>query len=585
MPIFPTCDRYALPERLHPLKPSHYALFAYWIYFRPTILKCYFHRSLPGLYDRDNPIGFFKKWRTPAYWHLFVMMPVICLVFSVLLGGVAALVCAWKLGVQIDWNRWIDGGMLGVALGMTIGMAFGMVGRVMGGVASGAMLGIVYGVTVGIVGGVSLSVALGVAFPSVVDGVVTVGAISGVLGGMAFTIDLEIGIALSLAFAVVAALSFGGEFILQKVFGIHLGALLARGTMSGAFVLGALRALFYPVQCVLAGAGIFRPVLHPILWDELTILPLPCTRQVLMRQLRQDEGNGLRILKEAGRNLFRRTALKAVLYKYFHKHPRPLRFLYHVLNDPVMHEYLLAPVSSQSWEQYASVQHVFLGELALRPVEAMKHPRFRRSSWWLNLRKRQETTLTRFAGMLYDLLDEQVVEQEDFSLTLYKKIYQDLSSYPNGKEIVRSYDAMSTFLSYQNLASFPRAEEVSAYVAGCVLFEAAIRPAVMRSLMRLGHIGRDITQYLEAENRQTRLDALARATGNLNEIDASVSVEVMPPERYVIQRIISHWQRLILAAIGTLGKSGSETVPFAITHDEHMPDEEPGDTAHWYYHL
>ena len=61
----------------------------------------------------------------------------------------------------------------------------------------------------------------------------------------------------------------------------------------------------------------------------------------------------------------------------------------------------------------------------------------------------------------------------------------------------------------------------------------------MRSLMRLGHIGRDMAQYLETENRQAQLDALARATGALNGIDAYVSAEVMLPERYVIQRIIS----------------------------------------------
>ena len=100
-----------------------------------------------------------------------------------------------------------------------------------------------------------------------------------------------------------------------------------------------------------------------------------------MRQMRKDERKGLSLLKETGRNLFRRTVLKAVLYKHFHKHPRPLRFVYDVLNNPSMQEYLLVPVTTQSWEQYVSARHVFLGELALRPVEAMKHPRFRRSSW------------------------------------------------------------------------------------------------------------------------------------------------------------------------------------------------------------
>ncbi|PIE33498.1 hypothetical protein CSA56_11265 [candidate division KSB3 bacterium] len=512
------------------------------------------------MFDTKEPIGFWGKWKTPAYRNLFVMMPIVSMLLSAVLGGTVALVSAWKFDVPIDWNRWLDGGMLGIALGMTIGMAFGMVGRVMGGVASGTMVGTVYGVTAGVVGGVSLSVALGVTFENVVDVVITVGAIFGVLGGMAFTLDLEIGIALSIAFAVVAVLSFGGEFMLQKLLGVRFGALLARGMMSGAFVLGALRAMLYPLQCVLAVSGLVKPALHPIFWDDLSILPLPFTRSVLLRQIRQDEAKGLRILKETGRNLFRRTGVKAVLYKYVHKHPRPLRFLYGVLNTPTMQEYLLLPVSAQSWDQYVSVQHVFLGELALRPVEAMKHPRFRRSSWWLNLYNQKETSLTKFAGMLYDLLDEQTIGQKDFSLNDYEIIYQKLSSYPAGKEIIRSYNAMAAFLSYQDLSAFAQAEQVSADIAGCVFFDEALRPAVMRSLMRLGHIGRDMAHYFGTADRQEQLDALAHATGALNEIDAYVSVEVMLPERFVMQRIISQWQHLILEAIGNLGQSGSKIV-------------------------
>jgi len=40
MPTFPTY-RGELPQCLDPLNLRHYFLLAYWVYFRPTALKCY----------------------------------------------------------------------------------------------------------------------------------------------------------------------------------------------------------------------------------------------------------------------------------------------------------------------------------------------------------------------------------------------------------------------------------------------------------------------------------------------------------------------------------------------------------------
>ncbi len=556
MPTFP---RYAeqLPECLKLFKPGHYLLLAYWIYFRPGAIKCYFHQAMPDLYNREQPIGFFRKWRTPAYQNLFVMMPLICLVLTVVLSGTVSILCAWKLDVVINWERWREGAMLGVALGMTLGMAFGMVGRVIGGVAQGTMVGTVYAVTVGVLGGVSLSVSLGVPFANIIDGVLVVGTIFGVLGGMAFTLDLEIGLALSLAFAVIAALSFGGEFILQRVFGLTLGALVARGMMSGAFVIGAFRFVFYPVQCLLAIGGLFRRKFHPVLWDELTVLPLPFTRVVMLNILRQDEKYGLRVLTEVGRNLFRRSALKAVLYRYVHKHPTPLRFLYELLQNPAMDEYLLIPLSHQDWEQYASVRHVLLGELALRPVEAMQHPRFRRSARWLNFRTRKQTPLTAFAGMLHDFLDQSRMQPEDFDVRSYEAIYKGILDEQDGEELLRSYECIADFLAYSHVAELPAAENLSSELSLNLFFEEAIRPAVLIALSLLGKVGREIARYLDSTNPQVRLMALAHATADLNEIHEYIMSEVLAPEKTLLQRIVHQWQQLILTAIGRFGKAES----------------------------
>ncbi len=554
MLTFPTY-RNELPKCLRVFTPSHYVLLAYWIYFRPTALKYYLYQALPDLYDTEHPLKFFRKWRSSAFRNLFIMLPIICMCLSVLLSVPVTLFSAWRLHVPINWSQWFDSGMLGIAVGLTIGMAFGMVGRVLGGVALSSIFGVVYGVTIGVVGGVSLSVAFGVSFPSLMDGAIIVGAVFGIASGTALTTDIEIGIALSLAFGVMAAISFGAEFIIFKILGKSFGALLVRGAMSIAFVLGAFRLLFYPVQVILALGSLFHKAIHPIEWDELTILPLPFTRWMMLSKLRQDEHQGLQFLTDAGRNIFRRAALKSVIYRYLHKHPNPLRVLYDLLANPGMEEYFLIPVTSQHWEQHVSARHVFLGELALRPVEATQHPRFRRSARWLNIRPRRETPLTRFAGMLYDLSDERKIEKEGIELIAYHEVYSNLSGYPNAEEIALSYEAMAAFLLYPTLSDLPKAAKITSNPALKILAHDALRPAVLQTITRLGQIGKDIEGYCHAANRQTQLTVLARVTGKLNDLKTSVTNEVMAPEQNILQHIISQWQQLLISAIGDVGKS------------------------------
>ncbi len=554
-PTFPACPD-NLPKYLNPLRPSHYALLAYWVYFRPTALKCYLYQTIPGLFDQKQPIGFFRKWRTPAFRNLFIMMPVICLVISTILGGIMTVAVAWMLHLPVSLRRWPDGEMLGIALGMTLGMAFGMVGRVMGGVALSTLVGVTYGVTVGVLGGATFMVAFGVVFADVMDGILTIGAIAAMLGGMAFTIDLEIGIALSLAFSVIAALSFGTETFVQMLSGIRLGALIVRGMMSIAFVLGAFRVFLYPFEYLLALASVFEHAIHPICWDELTILPLPLTRRVLLRRLRENEQDGLRLLKATARNFFRRASLKAVLYKYLHRHSHPLQFLYELLQNPALDEYLLIPITSQDREEFLSVRQVFLGELALRSVDATKHPRFSRSVWWLNLRKRQSTPLTEFAGMLYDLSVAQHIGQEAIDLTAYMAIYSGVKSLPDGKEIARSYDAIAQFLMYRQLSDLFAAEQIGRELAGSVFFVDAIRPSVLQALARLGNVGGSLRRVPEMQgNVQEQLTILAGAISILNEIDELVATEAIPLELALLQRIVAQWQHVILEEIGKLGKA------------------------------
>ena len=388
------------------------------------------------------------------------------------------------------------------------------------------------------------------------DGILTLSAIVALFGGMAFTLDIEIGMALSLAFAIIAGLSFGSEMLIHKLFSIRMGALVVRGMMSAAFVFGAFRVALYPIEFILAAASLFHPPLHPIFWDELTVLPLPFTRRILLNRLRRNETDGLQLLRELGRNFFRRASLKAILYSYLHGHETPLRFLYALLRDSAMDEYLLIPVTSRDWDDFMNARHLLFGEFALRHVDTTKHPRFSRSVWWLNLRKYRETPLTRFAGMLYDLAHLPLEGQESIDLAVYHSIFSDVRYFRDGEEITLSYDAMTRFLSYRQLAELSAADHIGHDISGRLFFPDAIRPSVLQAVMRLGKVGAAIGMVMNAAEQQAQFVALADAANDLNDIERYVNTEVNPPELALLQRILAQWQHLIISELGSLTHLG-----------------------------
>jgi hypothetical protein len=552
---FPTCPG-NIPRVLRWYNPHHYVVLAYWIYFRPTALKCYFHQALPELYNYKAPPGFFRRWGNPSYRNLFLMVPTVALVLSFTVGMFVTSFSAWLLQVEVNWPQWQDGLGFGVAVGVAVGMAMGMVGSTLGGSALGTLMGITFGVTIGVTGGVSASVAFALEFKKFMDAGILLSAIFGMLAGMAITLDIEIGVAVSLTFLTIGAMSFGAEFIVFRLFGIQFGALLARGMLSGAFIAGAFRVIFYPVQAVLAVFSVLPWIAHPLAWDELPLLPLPWTRTMLLRRLRKDETQGLQFLAGVWRNLFCRPSIQVVLFRYLHKHEHPLRFLYSLLTDARWAAYMLIPLTAQSWENNESVRRVLLGELALRPVEATHTPRFQRSGWWLNLHlyPRRQTPLTQFAGMLYDLLDPAIIEAENFTLTTYERVYSGVAFYPDGKELALSFHAMAQFLAYQEVVDLARAQELVTEIFADPEAGQTLRPTTLTVIRRLGQVGADIGAYRDAVHPADQLAALARAAGALNELSDHVRDTIATPEQRILQRIIQRWQHQILTTIGELGK-------------------------------
>ncbi len=93
MPTFPTYQR-TLPKSLSLFKPAHYLLLlAYWVYFRPSALIRYFYQAMPELFDSEKPIGFFEN-GAHRYFKLFLMIPFVCTLITLVLGGVMAEISA-----------------------------------------------------------------------------------------------------------------------------------------------------------------------------------------------------------------------------------------------------------------------------------------------------------------------------------------------------------------------------------------------------------------------------------------------------------------------------------------------------------
>jgi hypothetical protein len=192
----------------------------------------------------------------------------------------------------------------------------------------------------------------------------------------------------------------------------------------------------------------------------------------------------------------------------------------------------------------------------LQHVEASQNPHFRRSSWWLNLHlyKRPHTPLTRFARMLGDLVDQQTGGMENRELSVYRDVYQNLLAYPDGQEIALSFEAMAAFLSYHHWSALPEAETLSANLARQIVFRQALRPNTLTALSRLGCIGTHIARCRATQERTHCLTTLARATGDLNDLNDFIGQQVIIPERLLLQQIVSQWRQLLIDAIGEMGK-------------------------------
>ena len=524
MPNFPTAGG-EIPKNLNPLNLRHYFLLAYWIYFRPTALKCYLYQAEPDLYRTGSGLSVLRRTLfIPAYRNLYLTALGVSALYFVLI-----LIQLLFLG-NFQPFKDIPYGAFVLALGLAGGVVRGL-----------------YSVARGAARGVTLSVAF-----ALVLSLITITAGSNGLYGSA-AIGLGFGLAFSLVGGVAGCMGFDVAFIM--LIGVAGASdLNSQGKIAFylAFFAGASRIVFYLFEVCLALRSICWNKKHPIEWDELIVLPLLGTQRLLAQRLQQDELKGLRLAADIACNPFQRWTVQRTLKTYLENHKAPLYFLYNLLTDPDLNTYVCAPVSKKDWENLPSSGQLLLGELGGQWVNCRTHwadqlaEFFVWSLTWF-CRDRHQTPLTRFASMLYQILDENTVSAGNFRLSNYREAYANLNSYRGSEEITRSFEALATFLNYDNIDSLPLAVEM---VSGLSPDHTSIRPTVLSAIARLGAIGAEVATYLAATNHNKQKSALVRVAESLDELDRYIVAKVTLPEQQILRQIVPRWHLLLREVSG-----------------------------------
>ncbi|MCT7981967.1 WD40 repeat domain-containing protein [Laspinema sp. A4] len=381
------------------------------------------------------------------------------------------------------------------------------------------------------------------------------------------------GIGLILMIAVALA-AFEANIIKDKDIAsrVRFVAGVSRGVEIGFYfnllvTIGSLRLLFYPIEWIAALKTHRRGEGHPVFWDELLVLPLPNSRKSLLQQLQRDEKAGLHSIAEVCRNPFQRAMALSALSRYLHSTEYPLHLLYAIARDPDLRAYLWSPVSAEDWRGIPERRHVLLGELGLQPVKC--------GSDWLNQvaedgigvltwfrRSHRQTPLTRFAALLYQLLNWEG-NSSPLDWTDSKQTLGSLRDYPGGVEIIDSLTILARFAAVENLSDLKSAletinesstfylEEGESQRAGSGL----IRPEVLSAIGHLAKIGTLICDNSTLMDSAHRLATLAQATVALDTLEVEAIASFITPERGIFEQIIHQWGRLLLHETAATAKS------------------------------
>ncbi|MDY6994915.1 MAG: hypothetical protein SVR94_20205, partial [Pseudomonadota bacterium] len=203
MPSFPNY-RGKLPTCLNALNFYHYVLLAYWSFFRPTALKCYFYQAEPQLYQSGEGRQLLQTIHIRAYRQVYLMIPGVILGVTLLINGLIWLILFGLTPISFNWSTWLLGLLSGVLGGMLLALVIGIL--------KSLVFNLVEGIIFIIIAGIAFGVAAGLAFGIVA--VMGLGITFAIVGGLVFGLAFGIaeGVTMSLVSGVIGSLVMAGLF-------------------------------------------------------------------------------------------------------------------------------------------------------------------------------------------------------------------------------------------------------------------------------------------------------------------------------------------------------------------------------------
>jgi len=276
----------------------------YLIYFRPS----QFMREVEGT-EKDQP----KLTQAERYVYVLKMLP-----WVILLAHLNNLIIGTLLDVIGVAYKW-DWSWVAVEFGVAGGLAFGLWFAGESDVVVSIVAGITYGSLAGTLltfmglfhGNDFLAAAFGIIFGSACAIASDYGDNSDAGWGQSITMGLTLGIGIGALCGFVSAVMAGlgwlfGDTGFKLVLKAFWESFVAGGITSGlVFYFVHFRLLNYPIELLISLLAYLKSKsskpdiikawrLHPISWNEVSRLPLPFTKSLLMMLTMQDREEGLR---------------------------------------------------------------------------------------------------------------------------------------------------------------------------------------------------------------------------------------------------------------------------------------------------
>lgn len=575
MPTFPTYDG-ELPQCLNLLNPRHYLLVLYWVFFRPTALKCYLYQAnlktygngktdLENLFNEPVSRNFIIIGFLSAN---FVIFSIVCFFYlfntinqcnfvghSAHFYGLLTAIDIHELSNALAWEfssifTWTVLGAIFATVSLSSILAFLLANEGTNGIAFSISVGLLFFPITGIV----FCDSTGEAF--IVIYYLFLGlSLSAVRLNWESSIALIFMITLFLFSILLYCIAFPSEENAVR----YLFPCMA-------ILIGVFRVPFFLLE--LANLFLFQSKenIHPIEWDELSVLPLPLTSQYLIHQLQLNELRGLNKISQIARSRFQMRAVQDSMWSYLEEMKSPIEAIYCWFNSRWLDQYASGHL------KFAGLQYSFPGQVML--FCDLAHAKNR-----ISIETSSQTFLIDFTTdelncsppnnlivlvtLLLAVLErcntslEESAKRLDLGIqALIKDVELDgfFNDYKYGAELYKSLFAISTYLQFQTPQQITTAPTHLTWINPTDIF---LRPTVIQALQTLSTISQSVHRANIASSPINQRNAILIANDSLQQLSTYVTEQVHPnyPEQKLLLRIIDQWQSIITKAGGELGRA------------------------------